>query len=847
MRGITLCIPFASHINPGSHGAGRNRDKEDIVRKVATLTLGILFLFFIAASINASEEKFNSSLRFLKQHHDDPGRRALIAGAGIAAAAEEAVVVTVKFDHVLSPAEIDAYERLGVSFYYFDGEIARTGPIYPTRIPWSVLDPVAGRTEVARLDAGWKPAIYPLLDVSRPEIQADSAWTYDDPLGYPISGTGMRIADFDTGIDVFHPSFFFADGDTFDWIDVNSSNTFSPGIDAVDLNGNGSYDTGEILDFTDGWIYDPAQVWGPGYPSNCDLVYQTYWDWLYNDANDNGERDYGPASGYTEGDPTFGEPFFIALDDDEDGVLDIGEKIVALGTSKIYATMNGGEVERLRGVDLINSDDDSNGHGTAVSGVLAGGTPGRHRFAGIAPDAEILMGYFFSSVPISALVPWARSREADAMLYEFGGFVFDYLDGSTLEEEIITTENRTIIQITPSGNLGRGKKHLLHTIPAVTTEPLNFLAKAYYGDLMTIWNTTLWRTAENDLGFKLKSPLGGEVTLEGSVSSLDGYYIWFDKSTSSRGTVKLDLYISADMNPNVHGSWYLTVSNYTSEPIEIISNVADDRSSWADGVEWEYYYSDQRNVTWPATCDSALVNGSYSTRGFEGYGGVGSGSIPPGEISAFSGRGTRVDGWPLLDICSPGNYDVYSTRTHQDGGGYPAGSYRQFSGTSAAGPHVAAAAALVQQAFPNATMAEIEFLLTRHAAEDAFTGIVYNDTWGWGKLRILGAIGVATSVEEMADGAIPPHLLLDSNYPNPFNPTTWIPFYVPSDGTVSLCVYNVKGEMVKVLKDKRMGRGAHSARWNGRDRKGHPVASGVYFCVLKHGGKTESRKLVLLR
>jgi len=207
----------------------------------------------------------------------------------------------------------------------------------------------------------------------------------------------------------------------------------------------------------------------------------------------------------------------------------------------------------------------------------------------------------------------------------------------------------------------------------------------------------------------------------------------------------------------------------------------------------------------------------------------------------------RIDGKHLLDIVSPGNYDVYSTMSHSTTTNYPVGSYRQFSGTSAAGPHVAAAAALVQQAWPEATMPDIELLLTSHALEDAFTGTVYNDTWGYGKLRILGAIGVATGIEDMEDGKVAPALVLGQNYPNPFNPVTWIPFYLPRSGRASIRIYDVRGALVRELRDRWMSEGSHSVTWDGRDGSGNSAVSGVYFCVLRHESGRQSKKMVLLR
>ena len=817
------------------------------LRSVPVAAAACALALAIALPVSADSSKLNPSLRFLKHQRESGRAFSKEASPSLAAARAEAVDVTVRFDRVLSGAEIAAYERQGILFTRIDGAPARTGTIYAAVARWNDLDAAASLPGVLRMESAWRPAVFPLLDVSAHEIEADSAWACDDPLGLPLTGKGMRIADFDTGIDVFHPSFFFADGDTLDWIDVDGYGSFDPGYDCVDLNKNGTPEANELLRYFEGWIYDPAHVWGGGTVNNVGTGYQAYWDWLYNDANANSTRDYGTAFGYTESVPTYGERLFILLDGDHDGSLDPGEKLVALGASKIYATKGASGVERVRGVDLIQSTYDTNGHGTGVSGILAGGTPGRHRFTGIAPEAEILAGYYFSGNSISTLIPWARSRGADVMLYEFGGYVFEYLDGTSLDELLIAQENDSIIQITPSGNLARGHKHALATAAAHDSLSLRITVPIPGTSILTLWNTTLWRTMEGDLTFRIKTPKGGTLTLSGSGGFVDGYYVWCEKSSSPSGTCAMNVYVSNESNPALTGTWELKIVNGKAYPIEFMSNVSDDVTSWAGGAEWLDYFSNDRSVTWPATAEAAFVNGSYSTRGFEGYNGVGGGTVPPGQISVFSGRGTRIDGKHLLDIVSPGNYDVYSTKSSKDPDGYPLGGYRQFSGTSAAGPHVAAAAALVQQAFPQATMADVATLITTHAATDAFTGAVYNDTWGWGKLRILGAIGAPTAVDDIDRGASPPRVALDQNYPNPFNPSTWIPFYLPADGPATVSIYDVRGGLVKVIENRWLSKGAHSVRWNGESSTGKRVASGVYLCVLRAGGETHTRKLVLLR
>jgi hypothetical protein len=94
----------------------------------------------------------------------------------------------------------------------------------------------------------------------------------------------------------------------------------------------------------------------------------------------------------------------------------------------------------------------------------------------------------------------------------------------------------------------------------------------------------------------------------------------------------------------------------------------------------------------------------------------------------------------------------------------------------------------------------------------------------------------------------PRSIALEQNYPNPFNPSTTIRFGVPAPGAVaSLRVYDVAGKLVATLLDNEKVSGTREVRWNGKDRRGADVASGVYFYRLITPEKTLSRKLVVLR
>lgn len=88
---------------------------------------------------------------------------------------------------------------------------------------------------------------------------------------------------------------------------------------------------------------------------------------------------------------------------------------------------------------------------------------------------------------------------------------------------------------------------------------------------------------------------------------------------------------------------------------------------------------------------------------------------------------------------------------------------------------------------------------------------------------------------------------LHQNYPNPFNPTTTITFDMPAAGRAVLRIYNVKGQLVDTLLDGFVQAGDVRISWDGKDRQGRPVASGIYFYNLQAGGKSASRKMVLIR
>lgn len=102
----------------------------------------------------------------------------------------------------------------------------------------------------------------------------------------------------------------------------------------------------------------------------------------------------------------------------------------------------------------------------------------------------------------------------------------------------------------------------------------------------------------------------------------------------------------------------------------------------------------------------------------------------------------------------------------------------------------------------------------------------------------IGVAGVSSVVVDVR----PLIFEIQSNYPNPFNPSTMIGYQLPAAGNVKLVVYDVAGREVAVLASGMMEAGRHEALFNAAG-----LASGIYLCRLEAGGMVAVRKMVLMK
>ena len=99
----------------------------------------------------------------------------------------------------------------------------------------------------------------------------------------------------------------------------------------------------------------------------------------------------------------------------------------------------------------------------------------------------------------------------------------------------------------------------------------------------------------------------------------------------------------------------------------------------------------------------------------------------------------------------------------------------------------------------------------------------------------------AAAVEELAEG-VPSAFALESNYPNPFNPETTIPFAVPEATEVRLSVYDVTGRRVALLVEGPLAAGRHEVRF-----RGDHLASGLYLVRMQAGSFSQVRRMTLVK
>ncbi|MCK4654133.1 MAG: T9SS type A sorting domain-containing protein [Candidatus Cloacimonetes bacterium] len=135
---------------------------------------------------------------------------------------------------------------------------------------------------------------------------------------------------------------------------------------------------------------------------------------------------------------------------------------------------------------------------------------------------------------------------------------------------------------------------------------------------------------------------------------------------------------------------------------------------------------------------------------------------------------------------------------------------------------------------------------TNYIFEDEYEVVPNNTYWYWiesvdnsGMTNIYGPCSLTIPEEGENIPELPTTTVLKGNYPNPFNPTTFIQFDIKENETAELTIFNIRGQIVE---SKTFEAGAYNYEWNSKDN-----ASGVYFYKLRSESYSEFKKMMLLK
>ena len=139
-------------------------------------------------------------------------------------------------------------------------------------------------------------------------------------------------------------------------------------------------------------------------------------------------------------------------------------------------------------------------------------------------------------------------------------------------------------------------------------------------------------------------------------------------------------------------------------------------------------------------------------------------------------------------------------------------------------------------------------------AESGATATI--ETWiAQARLEDDGSLAFKQGIENLENllaSLIPEKTTLLRNYPNPFNPETWIPYQLAESAEVTLTIYDMNGQLVRRLAVGHQAAGMYQSRgraayWDGRNQLGESVASGLYFYTLTAGDFTATRRMLILK
>ncbi len=188
------------------------------------------------------------------------------------------------------------------------------------------------------------------------------------------------------------------------------------------------------------------------------------------------------------------------------------------------------------------------------------------------------------------------------------------------------------------------------------------------------------------------------------------------------------------------------------------------------------------------------------------------------------------------DICGPG-VDIVSCNYSNPSG------YTTLSGTSMATPHLAGCMALMLEANPYLSPAQIDSLLEVTSLDLGTTG--KDNQYGSGRVQIYEAVlgALSVGVENAAGSVPPPGVVLSLTGRNPVSSSVAFNLYTGITGDMNISVYDISGREVATVSSGRIEQGTHSYLWTVPENTG----SGIYFLIAANGAGADKIQLTVIR
>lgn len=419
---------------------------------------------------------------------------------------------------------------------------------------------------------------------------------------------------------------------------------------------------------------------------------------------------------------------------------------------------------------------DYSGHGTHVSGIAAGnGYESSGLYSGVAPDAGIIfakafddnMGGFPEDMVIDAIIYLADKADQlglpIAINMSLGGHMGPH-DGTSAQEEIIDTiSGEGVVFCIAAGNEGEDFHH--DSGPAANTDIIynipEYTSNSGTGNDYSILD--IWVDGASSPSVSVS--YGGSVVAaasSGNSNSAQGAfgYVLIQNALSNPTNGDKEIVIQFDDRTGTapaFGDWTITISGGSGTAHAWIATAT---------MVTEFPNSDQsHSVGMPGTCVSAITVAAHKTKGVwtSAVGNVGYdgswGAVDDGDHAPFSSFGPTRDGREKPDVSAPGMgmFAPFSGDTSplpNDGWMSPDRNYFFSQGTSMASPFVCGVAALMLEKNSTLTADQIKTAMRESAATDAYTGAVWNNGFGAGKIDALAAVQAVASLGPAPTGDV---------------------------------------------------------------------------------------------